>query len=317
MAVTAHQEGKAAPARQIHVAGEHQQLALPGMLWPAGSKRGQGDPLFFEKITKDQANELIASFGHPLGDYNRSFGYQAWGLAIDGKAVAVTVSGSAVGNTSAGYSKYEVVDLARIARHPDHPGVMRVMLRLWRDYLAGRWDYWDTPVHAAVSYALPGKEGNLYKFDGWKLWGKCKPWAGGGEQSWSKPSKANDMDDGIKTLWYYPYPSAARDISALLAGAGFDRGARPKKKQREPGLSGYLVTSPAPGAVRVQYYTPPRASDALRGEMLAAYATAVSKGGYAIAADRDDDLSVPRQPRPRVRGQDRPQGASGQQAASR
>ena len=103
----------------IHVAGEQQQLTLPRMLWPAGCDRGQGAPLFFEKIDKKQANELIAAFGgHPLGGYNRSFGDQAWGLAIDGQAVAVTVSGSTVGKTSAGYSRYQVVDLARIARHP-------------------------------------------------------------------------------------------------------------------------------------------------------------------------------------------------------
>ena len=175
MAVMTQQKGSGARARGIRVAGEHQQLTLPGMLWPAGRDRARSTPLFFEAIDKKQANELIASWGHPLGDYNRSFGYQAYGLAIDGQAVAVTVSGSTVGNTSAGYSKYQVVDLARIARHPDHPGVMRVMLRLWRDYLAGRWDYWDTPVHAAVSYALPGKEGNLYRFDGWKFYGKCGP----------------------------------------------------------------------------------------------------------------------------------------------
>jgi hypothetical protein len=285
----------------IHVAGENHQLALPGTLWPAGCDRGQGDPLFFEKITKDQANELIAAFGHPLGKYNRSFGYQAWGLAIDGQAVAVTVSGSTVGATSAGYSRYQVVDLARIARHPDHPGVMRVMLRLWRDYLAGRWDYWDAPVQAAVSYALPGKAGNLYRFDGWTFYGKCKPWAGGGEQSWSNPSKANEMDDGIKSLWYYQYPSAARDISALLAAAGFSRGGRPKKRTR--GTSGFMVTSPAPGAVRVQYYSAPRASAARSDEMLAAYARAITAAGYTVAADcGGGELVVPRQQRHPVRG---------------
>jgi hypothetical protein len=301
----ARKGGKTRPL--IRVAGEHQQLTLPGMLWPAGCARAQSAPLFFEKITKDQANELITAFGgHPLGEYNRPFGYQAWGLAIDGQAVSVTVSASTVGATSAGYSCFEVVELARIARHPDHPGVMRVMLRLWRDYLAGRWDYWDTPVHAAVSYGLPGKEGNLYRFDGWKFYGKCKPWEGGGEESWSNPSKANEMDDGIKSLWYYPYPSAARDISALLGTAGFGRGVKPKKKKREPGLPGYMVTSPAPGAVRVQYYTPPRKSDARQGEMLAAYARAITAAGYTIAADcGDDDLVIPRQRRPQEPGKRR------------
>src|ERR1035441_862821 len=102
----------------IRVAGEHQQLALPGTLWPAGCDRGQSDPLFFSEITLDQANGLIEEFGHPLGPFTRSFGRQAWGLAIDGKAAAVAVSGSTVGATSAGYGRYQVVDLARLGLIP-------------------------------------------------------------------------------------------------------------------------------------------------------------------------------------------------------
>lgn len=197
--------GREAVSSPIHVNGEGQQLTLPGTLWPAGCNRGQGDPLFFAPISRRQANELLVAFGHPLGEYTRPFGYSAWGLAVDGIAVAVAVSGSTVGATAAGFARREVVDLARIARHPDHPGVMRVMLRLWRDYLAPRWEYW--PVKAAVSYALPGREGNLYQFDGWKKHGTCRPWAGGG--TWSRPSKANEMGDGVKTLFVYEYPRAA------------------------------------------------------------------------------------------------------------
>lgn len=195
----------------IHVAGDGQQVTLPGMLWPAGCDRGQGNPLFFAPVTRKQANELLDVFGHPLGPFTRPFGHQAWGLAIDGQAVAVAVSGSTVGATAAGYKRRQVVDLARIARHPDHPGILRVMLRLWRDYLARRWDYWDTPVTAAVSYALPGKAGNLYRFDGWSKHGDCKPWAGGG--TWSNPSKANAIANGVKSLYVYRYPPAVGDAA--------------------------------------------------------------------------------------------------------
>jgi hypothetical protein len=274
-----------AAGRLIHVAGEKRQLVLPGTLWPAGCDFGQGNPLFFSEITLDQANELIEAFGHPLGPFTRSFGRQAWGLAIDGKAAAVAVSGSTVGATSAGFGRFQVVDLARIARHPRHPGILRVMLRLWRDYLAGRWDYW--PVQAAVSYALPGKEGNLYRFDGWKFWGYCKPWAGGG--TWSKPSKANDMADGVKKLYYYQYPSAAADIAALLGAAGFGRG-RKSKKRRAPG---YIVTSPSPGAIRVRYHSISEATAARADEMLAAYAGVITAAGYAALVDCDGgDLAV-------------------------
>ena len=197
----------------IHVAGEDQQLALPGTLWPAGCDRGQGDPLFFAPITRRQANELLEHFGHPLGAYNRPFGYQAWGLAVDGVAAAVAVSGSTIGATVAKtpYRRKQVVELARIARHPGHDGIQRVMLRIWRDYLARRWadDYW--PVEAAVSYALPGKVGNLYRFDGWAHLGEVKPWMGSkdGNGGWSKPSKANRIADGKKRIFVYKYPQGA------------------------------------------------------------------------------------------------------------
>jgi len=77
------------------------------------------------------------------------------------------------------------------------------MLRLWRDYLAQRWerDYW--PVAAAVSYALPGKAGNLYRLDGWRSLGFVKPWKYSG--GYSNPSVANNIGDGLKRLYVYPY----------------------------------------------------------------------------------------------------------------
>lgn len=245
---------------------------------------GQSGPLFFEEITKDQANGLIGEFGHPLGAFNRPFGYQAWGLAIDGKAVAVAVSGSTVGKTSAGYGRYQVVELARIARHPDHPGVTRVMLRLWRDYLGPRWDYWATPVDAAVSYALPGKEGNLYRFDGWEYWGLCKPWSGGGD-GYSNPSQANEMGDGIKKLYFYQYPSAGRDIAALLAAAGFAAGRKSKKRP----AAGFIVTNPSPGLVRVRYHSPSRVPAADERTILTAYAGVIrAHEDLTVIADSGD-----------------------------
>jgi hypothetical protein len=56
MAVTAREKDRG--ARGIRIAGEHQQLTLPGMLWPAGRDRARSAPLFFEAISKEQANEL-------------------------------------------------------------------------------------------------------------------------------------------------------------------------------------------------------------------------------------------------------------------
>lgn len=282
--------GIMSPPDLIPVAGEGLRLALPGRLWPAGVARAQGSPLFFDEIRPDEANDLIDRWGHPLGPCRRPYDSKAWGLAIDGQAVAVAMSASTVGATSAGYKRTQVVELARIARHPGHPGILRVMLRLWRDYFAARWDGWDTPVQAAVSYALPADEngkgtGNLYRFDGWKLWGKCKPWGGGA--TWSNPSKANTMGDGVKKLFYYPFPSAARDIHALLAEAGFLSGIKPTK--RDPGRArpGYRVVSPAPGAARIRYYSISSDPAAYQLEMLAAYAEAAKAAGHAVTVNRD------------------------------
>jgi hypothetical protein len=135
-------------------------------------------------------------------------------------------------------------------------------------------------VEAAVSCAPPGKEGNLYRFDGWQFYGYCKPWADSGEQSWSNLSKANEMDDGIKRLYYYQYPTVSRDIAALLAGAGFDCG----RKRKKGGAPGFIVTSPAPGAIRVRYLSVGRASAIRTDEMLVGYAAAIKAAGYAVTA---------------------------------
>lgn len=274
----------------IPVTGEGRQLLLPGTLWPAGVARAQGNPLFFEEIETRQANELVQEWSHPLGPCKRPFTTRAWGLAIDGQAVAVAVSATTVGATSAGYRRTQVVELARIARHPDHRGILRVMLRLWRDYFAARWDGWDEPVEAAVSYALPADEngkgtGNLYRFDGWRYWGECKPWSGGA--TWSNPSKANAMGNGKKKLYYYPFPAAAREIHALLGKAGFISGIKPTR--REPGRArpGYRVMSPAPGAARVRHYSVTRDSAAFQLEMLTAYAAAAEAAGRAVSVNRD------------------------------
>jgi hypothetical protein len=145
-------------------------------------------------------------------------------LDVAGEPLAVASSGSIVSATVAGRQRRVVVELARLGRHPEHPHVLRAMLRLWRLYLVDCWrrEYW--PVEMAVAYALPGKSGDLYRFDGWTRIGKCKPSGGGGTWSGSAP-KANAIADGVKTLWVYdfrhsastPSPSAPEQLPLALA----------------------------------------------------------------------------------------------------
>lgn len=161
--------------------------------------------------TDRRANALLVDWDHPLGACNRPFGQQAWTLDVEGDVVAVAVSASTVSKTLTDEqgrvwkgrgAEGELVELARIARHPEHPFVLRPMLRLWREYLARTWPYW--PVGAAVSYAMPGTPGDIYRFDGWKRVRDCKPSPGGGTWTMAEP-KVSKIANGIKSLWIYRY----------------------------------------------------------------------------------------------------------------
>ena len=158
------------------------------------------------EIHPDEGNVLLEAWDHPLGPCNRPFGQQAWVLDIFGAPVAVAMAASPVSKTVAGYGRAQVVELARIVRHPDHPHVLRVMLRLWRAYLAHEWPY--NPVAAAVAYAMPGTPGDIYRFDGWERVGKCRVSRGGGTWTNENP-KVSQIEDGVKTLWRYVYEKDA------------------------------------------------------------------------------------------------------------
>lgn len=159
-------------------------------------------------ITPDEANDHLVAWGHKLGPVNRPFRMEAWALEVDGRPVVVAVSASAVSDTVAGFRRTEVVELARQCAAPGCAWANRVMLRLWREVLAPRWDCW--PVKAAISYSKNGMhKGDLYRFDGWE---KVTETAGsGGGGSWSRPRYATDAVHGPKTLWLWRYDAGKRD----------------------------------------------------------------------------------------------------------
>lgn len=178
-------------------------LAVQPSMWPL---------LALRECSPGEAEDLLTRWEQPLGPCNRPFGQQEFVLDIEGEAVAMATSASTVSATFgdhpsvADLRRGQVVELARIARHPKHPFILRVMLRLWRVYLAHRWPYW--PITAAVSYAIPGTTGDLYRFDGWERVGRCQVSRGGG--TWTKTSpKVSQIADGVKTLWVYRYAEAA------------------------------------------------------------------------------------------------------------
>jgi hypothetical protein len=207
----------AVPALAVRL-HDGQVAEIPGDLWPqmayrAANKAGAsgaapGVPLVsVVEAARDQVNELLEAWEHPLGGFRRLFAQQHFVMVAGGEPVAVACSGSVRRPTVAGgIPRRSVVELARIARHPDHPRAMRAMLRVWTDYLAPAWSdkYDDWPVTAAISYALPGKTGNVYRFDGWDRIGETNPW--GGSTGWGNPSKADQIANGRKVIWLYRYP---------------------------------------------------------------------------------------------------------------
>lgn len=153
-----------------------------------------------DEIDVYDANQLLDMWGHSLGACERPFEQRAFVLQVDGWPVAVTIHASPVSSTVDGEPRAEgLVELARICRHPDHPWATRPMLRLWREVFVHHWRSW--PVRTAISYATPGREGQIYRHDGWERVGTVKPSAGGG--TWSNPPKVNNLADGVKTLWRY------------------------------------------------------------------------------------------------------------------
>jgi hypothetical protein len=151
----------------------------------------------FDLISNERADAALVNWGHWLGPCNRPFGRQSFGLEIESELLAVAVSASTVNGHCGGYARRDVVELARLCAHPDHPELTRVALRLWRVIAPVIWErkYW--PVRAVVSYSNSVRHtGDIYRFDGWEKVAQVAGSTGGG--TWTKP-KAPEA----KTVWRY------------------------------------------------------------------------------------------------------------------
>lgn len=160
------------------------------------------------EVSREDANRLLEEWDHPLGPCRRPFGQQSFVLDVAGQPVALAVSASMVAKHVVNkdrvvlYRRNQVVELARVARHPDHRFVLRPFLRLYREYLAPTWPYFQPA--AAISYAMPGTKGDLYRFDGWEFVRRCEISRGGGTWTYSDP-KVSQIADGVKSLWLWRY----------------------------------------------------------------------------------------------------------------
>jgi hypothetical protein len=156
----------------------------------------------FEVIELSEANRALIAWAHFLGQFDRPFGYQAFGLFLGDALVSVAISGSTINATCAGWERGRVVELARLCSHPDHRWSTRVCLRFWRVTAPASWgsEYW--PVDAAVSYQNAARHsGDIYRFDGWKKVAEVRGSGAGG--TWSRKKGER------KAIWVYEFASVA------------------------------------------------------------------------------------------------------------
>lgn len=122
----------------------------------------------FDRIDLEEANRLLATWGHKMGPIKRPFPSQSFAISHLGRPVGVAVHACLIATTVGGIDRSEfdvnranTVELARLCA--ERAGLCRVVLRLWRDFvfptLGKRYavSYQDADLH----------NGNTYRFDGW------------------------------------------------------------------------------------------------------------------------------------------------------
>ena len=204
------------------------QVQIPGTawaapdIWAASERRvraGAPPAIEIRQLTRKESNQLAEGW-HPLGAETRPFGYHAFALFVQGEPLALATAGtthSAIVDKDLGLHRRNVIELTRLCRSSDEraKGTLRVMLRLWRDFLAvPYWPYFEnTEKIALVSYSMPGKPGHVYRTDGWARARGCKSSGGGG--TWSGPSRLGSV--APEGLWVYWLRGKPANLAAVLA----------------------------------------------------------------------------------------------------
>lgn len=153
----------------------------------------------FEQITLEQANECLVAWGHKMGPLNRPTG-GGWVHALrhHGKPVAIAAADVLIRETSAGFTRDEAIELARVCAV--RRDLNRVVLRLWREFVfpcLGRpWavSYQDAALHS----------GDLYRFDGWVKVGRSS----------SGTDKRSGRKGRNKVIWGWCADATARSAGA-------------------------------------------------------------------------------------------------------
>ena len=120
----------------------------------------------FDNIDLAQANELLERWQHKMGPLKRgNQGAVCHALFFEEQPVAITTASnliaSRVGGGMVHLTRDNTIELSRLCAA--RPGLCRVMLRLWREFVFPALSY-----DFAVSYQDADLHtGNTYRFDGW------------------------------------------------------------------------------------------------------------------------------------------------------
>lgn len=190
------------------------QAQIPGVLWPnpniwAASERraraGAPPAIEVRRLSRRESNPLCDAW-HPYGAETRPFGRHAFALFVENEPIALATAGSAHSSRvdqEIGLARANTIELTRLCRSPERKaaGSLRVILRLWRDFLAAR--YWtsfeETEKVALISYSLPGKAGHVYDHDGWWRARSCRQWGGGA--TWSSAPREGKAPEALWVYW--------------------------------------------------------------------------------------------------------------------
>lgn len=196
----------AAPTLRVALPGGD-QLELPGALWSnldvwtASADKAGPAPIEIRVLTRQEANGYVGAW-HDLGPETRCFGYAAFAMVVFGEVLAVATSGSTVSASvekGLALTRLNCIELTRLCRAPEDKakGVLRAMLRLYRDFLALAYPPKNknaAPTRALVTYSMPGRAGLVYRFDGWLRVRGCSD----------------------KALWVYAIPGVGDDLRRVL-----------------------------------------------------------------------------------------------------
>lgn len=155
----------------------------------------------FDAISINEANRLLAEWGHAMGPLNRPMqgsllscgGDAAHALFHEGRPVAVVTTSNLIGSHVAGHpemTRENTCELSRLCA--SRRDLCRVALRLWREFV---WSPMSGRFPWAISYQDANlHKGDVYRFDGWEAIGASR----------SGADRRSGRQGRNKVIWRWP-----------------------------------------------------------------------------------------------------------------